>query len=158
MSRPIPTDHAAQHGDPAHANSAAAKPPRSPQEAIAALLKLEGCESTIDGDGDIRFDHQGIHFLLLFNQADPEYVRVVLPNFFAVGSESERAVAYAAANATNGSCKAVKVFIEHKQTHAAIECFLAEREQIVPVLMRCIGALEHAARSFSMGCALQRGQ
>ena len=86
MSLPFSGDHTAQHGDPALANNTAAKPPRSPQEAIAALLELEGCQSTIDSDGDIRFDHQGIHFLLLFNQADPEYVRLVLPNFFALAA------------------------------------------------------------------------
>lgn len=141
-----------------NAETASSEQPLAPRQAISQLLNLEGCAPRLDDDGDIRFDHDGIHYLLLFSEADPEYMRLVLPSFFAIDNESERAIALSAANATNSSCKAAKVFIDQKQTHAVIECFLSSQAQLVPVLMRCLSALEHAARSFAMAYALQRSR
>lgn len=131
---------------------------RSARDAIVKLLELEGCKPRVDQDGDVVFVHHELNYLLLLSAKDPEFVRLVLPSFCAVGSDAERAAAYEAANVANATCKAAKVSVEHGQTHAAVECFLASPHEIVPVLMRCAGALEHAARAFAMAYAMIRRQ
>lgn len=136
------------------ATAPAAQP--SARDAIVQLLELEGCKPRVDKDGDVVFVHRQLNYLLLLSAQDPEFVRLVLPNFCAVGSEAERAAAYEAANVANATCKAAKVTVEHGQTHAAVECFLASPHHFVPVLMRCAGALEHAARSFGIAYTMIR--
>lgn len=126
------------------------------RDAIIKLLELEGCKPRADKDDDIVFSHRDLNYLLLFDAQDPEYVRLLLPNFCAVGTDAERAAAYEAASATNATCKAAKVTVEHGQTHAAVECFLASPHHFVPVLMRSAGALEHAARSFGVAYTMIR--
>lgn len=128
----------------------------SARDAIIKLLELEGCKPRVDKDGDVVFSHRELNYLLLFNAQDPEYVRLLLPNFCAVGTDAERAAAYEAASVTNATCKAAKVTVEHGQTHAAVECFLASPHHFVPVLMRSAGALEHAARSFGVAYTMIR--
>jgi len=144
--------------DSADATAAAPKSPETARDAIVELLKLEGCEPRVDSDGDVVFTYKDFKYLLIFSRKDPEYIRLVLPNFWSIDSDSERSVAYAAANITNRSCKAAKICVEGEQTNAVIECFMAAPEQIIPVLLRSAGALEHAVRTFSVACTLQRGQ
>lgn len=128
----------------------------SARDAIVKLLDLEGCKPRVDNDGDVVFTHHGLYFLVMFSAQDPEYVRLILPNFCAVGTDAERAAAFEAANITNATCKAAKVWGEHGQTHAAVECFLASQHQFVPVLMRSAAALEYARRSFDMAYEMIR--
>lgn len=128
----------------------------SARDAIVKLLELEGCKPRVDKDGDVVFSHREVNYLLLFNGQDPEYIRLLLPNFCAVAKDAERAAAYEAASITNATCKAAKVTVEHGQTHAAVECFLASPHHFVPVLMRSAGALEHAARSFGVAYTMIR--
>lgn len=128
----------------------------SARDAIMKLLELESCRPRVDNDGDIVFSHRDLNYVLLFNAQDPEYIRLLLPNFCAVGTDAERAAAYEAASITNATCKAAKVTVEHGQTHAAVECFLASPHHFVPVLMRSAGALEHAARSFGVAYTMMR--
>lgn len=148
---PTPTGGAASTG---LAAPTAEQP--SARDAIVKLLELEGCKPRLDDDGDVVFSHRELNYVLLFNAQDPEYIRLMLPNFCAVGTDAERAAAYEAANGANATCKAAKVMVEHGQTHAAVECFLASPHHVVPVLMRCAGALEHAARSFAVAYTLIR--
>lgn len=132
------------------------QPKRAPAEALVELLNLEGCSPVVQSEGEIRFVRNELRYWVLLSRADPEFVRVILPNFHAIGSDSERAIAYAAANVTNATCKAAKVYVERNQTLAVIECFLSSPTQLVPVLMRCAGALEHAYRSFAIAYAMQQ--
>ena len=129
---------------------------QSAQNAILDLLRLEGCRPRAEGEGVIYFDHHELKFVLLLSPNDPEFVRVLLPNFCAVRNDAERVVAHAAANVVNRTCMAVKVYVEGQQTQAAVECFLAAPTQIVPVLMRCARALEHGARTFAVARAMQQ--
>lgn len=128
----------------------------SAREAMVKLLQLEGCKPRLDADGDIVFELRELTFLLLFDAREPEYIRLLLPNFCAVGTDAERAAAYEAANLSNATSKAAKVTIERGQTHAAVETFVASAYHVLPVLLRCAGALEHGARSFATAYGLIR--
>ena len=128
----------------------------SPRDAIVKLLEVEGCKPHFDMDGDLVFVRSGLNYVLIFSAKDPEYLRLVLPNFCAIGAGAERAAAYEAANLTNATCKAAKVAVEGGQTHAFVECFFASLHHIIPVMMRCAEALDHAARSFGMAYTMVR--
>ena len=129
--------------------------PGTAKDVILKALELEGSNPKIDEDGDIVFKHNRFHFLLIFSQADPEYIRLLLPNFYEVENEKQRTAAFAAANDANAICKAAKVYVSSNQTHAAIEGFLAASEQIVPVLMRCLDALEHSVNTYNVARAIR---
>lgn len=128
----------------------------SPRDAIVKLLEAEGCKPRFDKDNDLVFVRSDLTYVLIFSAKDPEYLRLMLPNFCAIGTDAERAAAYEAANLTNATCKAAKVTVERGQTHAYIECFFASLHHTIPVLMRCAEALDHAARSFGVAYAMIR--
>lgn len=128
------------------------------RRALQDLLSLEGCQPRIDSDGDIVFRHQQLTYVVVFSRKDPEFVRLVLPNFWTIDSEAELKAAYRAANLANSTCKAAKVYVEHRQTLAAVECFMAAPEQLVPVVLRSADALADAAKTFGVACALDQGR
>jgi hypothetical protein len=132
-------------------------PARPAKDAIVDLLKLEGCQPTVDDDGDIVFRHHNITYVLIFSKKDPEFIRLLLPNFLRVESDTDRRAAFEAANLTNRLCKAAKIYLERNQAQAAIEYFLASHQHIVSVLLRSAHALEHAAKFFGAAYSIQRG-
>lgn len=156
MNHPYQSPHALQNGAKEADASAPAQPMRLPADALVELLALEGCHPSVGDPGEIRFVRNELHFMLVLSRTDPEFVRLILPNFYAIGDDSERIVAHAAANIANATCKAAKIYVERDQTLATIECFLASPAQLVPVLMRSAGALEHAARSFAVAFSMQK--
>lgn len=156
MNHPYPSPHEVPNGAKLADASAPGQPMRPPGDAFVELLALEGCHPSVGDQGEIRFVRNQVHYILILSRTDPEYVRLILPSFYAIGDDSERIVAHAAANLANATCKAAKICVERDQTFAAIECFLASPTQFVPVLMRCAGALEHAARSFGVAFAMQK--
>jgi hypothetical protein len=156
MNHPYQSQHEVLKGAKEADASAPAQPMRLPADALVELLALEGCHPTVGDQGVIRFVRNELHYMLILSRTDPEFVRLILPNFYAIGDDSERIVAYAAANVANATCKAAKIYVERDKTLAAIECFLTSPAQLVPVLLRCAGALEHAARSFAVAFSMQR--
>jgi hypothetical protein len=156
MNHPYPSRHEVPNAAMEADASAPAQPMRLPADALVELLALEGCHPSVGGQGEIRFVRNELHYVLILSRTDPEFVRLILPNFYAIGNDSERIVAHAAANVANATCKAAKIYVERDQTLAAIECFLASPTQFVPVLMRCAGALEHAARSFAVAFSMHQ--
>lgn len=148
---PLPNMHPTTSIAPAAAGVASEAPERiSPRDAIVKLLEVEGCKPRSDKDGDVVFVRGDLTYVLIFSAKDPEYLRLVLPNFCAIGTDAERAAAYEAANLTNATCKAAKVAIERGQTYASVECFFASLHHVIPVMMRCAEALAYAARSFGV--------
>ncbi len=156
MNHPYQSPHALPNGAKETEGSDPVQPMRLPADVLLELLALEGCHPSVGDQGEIRFVRNELHYMLMLSRTDPEFVRLILPNFYAIGDDSERIVAYAAANVANATCKAAKIYVERNQTLAAIECFLASPAQLVPVLVRCAGALEHAARSFAVAFSMQR--
>ncbi len=113
-------------------------------EKVLAWLNEQGYETELDEDGDIRFRRELWTYLVVFESADPIFIRVLLPAFWRVDGETEREQALLAANAVTAETKVAKVYLRDDAVFAAVELFYAPPEAVVAVLERALDAL-HAA-------------
>ena len=113
------------------------------------LLELEGYKPIADGDGDLRIEHEGWQIYLNRDTRDPEFFRLLLPNFWSLDNEAERTRAERAADRVNRQIKVAKVHSgSGRSMWVTVELFVAEPGHPAPVLMRCIRVLPEAALLF----------
>ena len=108
----------------------------------------EGYAPKIDSDGDVVFKFEGGNYLLLLDEKDEEFFRLVFPGFWSIESEQERAMATQAALAATAQTKVVKVFLVDDNTWASIEMFCNPPESFKSVFLRCIRALQAGVQNF----------
>lgn len=128
------------------------------------LAALDNYKTEIDSDGDIRFSHPdlGRLYISLDADRDPEYFRMVFPNFAdsnALGG-FERTEMIAFANEVNSRNKVVKVtinYLNHDNTWNAtvqVEAFMAAADTapdaalVKATLGRYISAIKAGVSSF----------
>ncbi|MGE4088380.1 MAG: hypothetical protein AB7F93_09870 [Immundisolibacter sp.] len=113
------------------------------------LLELEGYKPSADADGNLRIEHERWLICLCRDARDPEYFRLLLPNFWPVENDAERARAERAADRVNRQIKVAKVYSgSGRSMWVAVELFIAEPGYAAPILMRCIRLLPEAAMLF----------
>ena len=122
------------------------------EEQIQALymdtLAEEGFRPKIDDDGDIVFKAEGRTLYIRMYPDDPEYLQLVLPNFWKIESEEEHLCATIAANHSTRVTKVAKVFVTKNNTCASIEVFLPVPELFAKILNRSVAALRNGAEHF----------
>lgn len=127
-------------------NKATTKKERA--EMYRAFLEEEGYRPRIDDDGDVIFKCEGRNYIIILDDEDDEFFRIVYPNFWGIESEPELAeVKEAALNATI-RVKVAKVFPVGDSTWAEIELFCFPPEAFKPVFRRCLAALQTAVQTF----------
>lgn len=140
-----------------------------PLGAAIALLELEGCDPQFelghqgaDGadvaarDAEVVFRRDGFVFVLRTLGADPEFQQLVLPNFYVCEDAGEHLAALACADRVNARMKCVRLFSSSPQTFcASVDFLLAERAQVLPVLMRGCSALAQAVQAFRVLMAMR---
>lgn len=123
------------------------------EEQIQALymetLAEEGYRPKLDEDGDIVFKSEGRTLYIRMYPDDPEYMQLVLPNFWKIESETEREMALLAANHATRVTKVAKVFVTKANTCASIEMFLPEPALFGKILNRSVVALRNGAEHFA---------
>jgi hypothetical protein len=111
-------------------------------------LAREGFHPSSDGDGDIVFKAEGKTYIIILDEDDEAFFRLVCPNFWSIDDERERAhVLQASAHATLRT-KVAKVFPIADDTWAAVEMFTSPPASVLPVLSRSIMALQVAMQHF----------
>lgn len=120
-------------------------------------LNAIGVVAHIDDDNDVVFKMPGVgHFFIgLDAENDPEFMRLVYPNF---ATDSDEAQLLSILNNVNTSKKAVKLWMFEREdgfnVSASIECFLAgvnqapETALLTSTLGRCIAAIQSGVASF----------
>jgi hypothetical protein len=115
------------------------------------FLATEGYRPSLDSDGDIRFKHDGGHYLIHLESGDDQYVSVVFPRFWPLESQEEIARAFRAANraGTNTKVAKVEVLEEQKDVWAEIELLIERPEQLEEQFHRVLALIQGAVDEFA---------
>ena len=132
------------------------------------LQKLKEIDSVSAAEGewdsgtdtfDISFKYdEKLTLLLIIDQDDPSFVRIILPNFYSIDSAHEKRNADDAVSRANQKCKGVKLYLndDRSDTTAAVEFldpFVDEtyREPGIPkaVLQRYVQMILSAASFYA---------
>lgn len=111
-------------------------------------LTREGYRPNIDKDGDIVFKREGKTFLILFEEADELFMRLVFPNFWSIDTETERLQIAQASTLATANTKVAKVFPVGDNVWASIELFCANIGQFQAVFERSLSALAASVDRF----------
>ena len=114
----------------------------------AAYLKEEGFSPTVNQYEDVEFKFEGLPCVIDIDHRDEEFFRIIVPNFFRVNDEDERALALAAANSATVKVKVVKIMVVGDYAWASIEMFLASPDAFKAVFRRSLRALQAGMRHF----------
>lgn len=117
-------------------------------DAIRKYLAGEGYAPSLDSDGDVRVKFEGLTMYVELIETDEIYYRIVLPSFWSIENEADRAKAIAAANDVTRDLKAAKILVIRDSVWATIETFYPSVEQMLPVLVRNLNATLAAAMKF----------
>ncbi len=118
-------------------------------EIFSDFLRAEGYMPQLDQDGDIIFKVEGRTYLIILDDEDEEFFRLVFPNFWSIDSPSERAQVEKAALQATAKTKVAKIFpTSNDNVWGTIELFSSKPEHIKPVFRRSLGALRSAVNTF----------
>ena len=117
-------------------------------ELYRAFLAEEGYVPRIDGDGDVAFKFEGGSYVIIVDEKDDQFFRLVFPGFWSIESDEERARVEKAALEATAQTKVAKVFPVRDDTWATIELFCTPVEAFKPVFKRSIAALKSAVDTF----------
>jgi len=117
-------------------------------EMYRAYLAGEGFPAQIDRDGDVTFKHEGGSYVIIIDEDDETYFRLVFPSFWSIESDEERVRVILAAVHATAQIKVAKVYPLGDQTFASIEMFVSPPEGFKPVFLRSLRALHAAVQCF----------
>lgn len=102
---------------------------------------------------DLIFKFEGRSYLLVADADDPDFVRVLFPNFWSLDSDNEFAAALQAISIVNGRCKGVKVYANSKNDNiiATVEFLIDSANPQIKsgMFIRYIRMLNNAAEEFA---------
>lgn len=113
----------------------------------AEQLRELGYEPRIE-DGNVIFKTENFTMLLSVDD-DSQYMRMALPNFWALESEDEVTTALLLSHQITKETKAVKLFINDGDMWATVELFVADPRDVKPVLERSISIIQATVREFA---------
>lgn len=112
------------------------------------FLQSEGYHPELDKDGDVVFKSEGKVYLIIADEKDPNYFRLIFPNFWSIDSEAERQKVLVAADYATGRTKVAKVHTVQNNVWASTEMFFGKPEQFKEVFSRAMSALQASVANF----------
>lgn len=112
-------------------------------------LRSEGFSPQLDQDQDIFFKFEGRTYLILIDERDEEFFRLVFPNFWSIDNEAERVKVEKAALQATADTKVAKVFPVKDNVWATIELFCLPPDSFKGVFKRGLSALRSAVNTFT---------
>jgi len=115
-----------------------------------SYLKKEGYLPKIDSDGDVLFKKEGKNYFIDVEaqQKDPNYFRMVLPNFWSIENDIERLEVLVAADQVNSTIKLVKVHTVKDDTWASVQIFVSNQEDFQDFFPRMMSILSGGVELF----------
>ncbi len=104
-------------------------------------LRTEGYPAELDEDGDIRFKREGMNYALCFDNDDPDFAKLILPNVWSIDSELEMQQALAALDDVNRRMKLVKAHTQAGSVWFTVELLFDDQtawERRLPRAVRTI--------------------
>ena len=124
------------------------QPPLSKTDLYLKHLHEEGFNPQVDEDGDVIFRCESRTYVLIQDERDPTFVRLLLPNFWAIESEEEHLRALMTANQVNAKMKIVKLVMVRRSVWASIELLIDSPAHFVNVFNRCVQIIPDPTREF----------
>ncbi|MFH2123992.1 MAG: hypothetical protein ABIJ50_10985 [Pseudomonadota bacterium] len=118
-------------------------------EKIQEFLEEEGFRPKIDDDGDIMFKYEGKTYIIQFDEDDALFIRLMLPNFWELDSDSEKAQATKISLEITRQVKVAKVFSVEDRMWSSAELFLPNEESIKPIFNKIMAVVSGAAVLFA---------
>ncbi|HOJ13411.1 MAG TPA: hypothetical protein PLS81_04775 [Deltaproteobacteria bacterium] len=112
------------------------------------FLTDQGFRPEIDKDGDVKFLFEGGLYYILVSEKDPEFFRLVYPNFWEIESDEEKMKATIAASFATADTKVAKVILVGNNVWASVESFFESPDHFKGVFRRSISAIRTAVSSF----------
>jgi hypothetical protein len=112
------------------------------------FLESEGFRPILDDAGDVMFKCEGREYWLMVDDDDPDYFRLLFPNFWSIDGATEHQRALLAAAEVTAEIKVAKVYVLGDDTQAAAEMFLSDPADLRRVFDRALQALRGAVRRF----------
>lgn len=128
------------------------------QDMYVSFLLEEGYRPEVDQDGDVVFKREGRTYFIAVNAEDPGFFQLVLPNIWPIESEAERLQVMAAADYSNATSKASKVFIMEDDVWVDVEFFVSPADDFADVFERCIRAIGNGVSMFVKDMQRQQEQ
>ncbi len=118
-------------------------------EKIKDLLEEEGFRPKVNDDGDVIFKYEGKTYVVQFDEDDQYFIRVILPNFWVLESDTEKAIATKTAYEITRQIKVAKVFSVGDRMWSSAELFFPNEESIKPLFDRILSVVSEAAALFA---------
>lgn len=115
---------------------------------FSGFLADMGFRPEIDKDGDVKFYFEGGLYYILLAENDPEFMRLVFPNFWQIESDEEKMKVTIAAAFASADTKVAKVIVVGDNVWATVESFTETPEQFMGVFKRSMSALRTAVSTF----------
>lgn len=114
-------------------------------------LKKEGYLPEIDSDGDVLFKKEGKSYFIDVEAQleDPNYFRIILPNFWSIENDIERLEVLVAADQVNSTIKIIKVYTVKDNTWASAQIFISNREDFQEFFPRLMSILSGGVELFA---------
>jgi hypothetical protein len=118
-------------------------------EMYRTYLSSEGYSPEPMGDAGVLFRCEGKTYVILPDEKDEMFFRLILPGIWPIESEGERERVIAASVMTTGETKVAKVYPVDDNTWASIEMFCLPADSFKPVFKRAMSALQTSLMTFA---------
>jgi len=112
-------------------------------------LSGEGFMPSLDDDGDVVFKKEGRTYIIVIDENDEEFFRLVFPNFWPIESEDEREKVIKASCDATAKTKVAKIFPVRDNVWGTIELFVETPGSARAVISRSMSALMAAVDTFA---------
>ena len=113
------------------------------------FLSDEGYRPYLDDDGDVVFKKENRTYIIVIDEKDEEFFRLVFPNFWPIESEDEREKVIKASCEATARTKVAKIFPVRDNVWGTIEMFCWPPESAKAVINRSMSALMAAVDTFA---------
>jgi hypothetical protein len=120
------------------------------QTMILEFLKENGFMPKAITENELIFKSEGKTFLIITDDRDTQYLRIVLPNFWSIDSNHEEKLARETALLITKRKKATKIIIEDTIVSAVVEIFLNEPKAFDNIIIRSARVLKSASEEFGI--------
>lgn len=112
------------------------------------FLSKKELSPRLDTDGDVIFEYAGMSYVLMAEESDPRFVRILMPAFWKIESDVERSRALEAINELTLKFKVTKLGIVRDRVVAMAELWMDPRRDLGRDFERILKCLSVAVKQF----------
>lgn len=116
---------------------------------FTSFLAREGYPIVETTSNFVTFEARDRKFVIALSEDDPNYFRLILPNFVTIGGSLQRDRVDAIASQVTAEIKVIKVFAVEDKVWATVEMLIENPEQTAPVFSRMLDLLVAGSELFT---------